>query len=60
MDHLDDIGDIGTGTDNDYAMTNSLIRIAKDLEKVLIGIYVSVAVLGLIAAALILQTLLGE
>lgn len=43
-----------------YLMLNAMIRIAKDLEKVLIGIYASTGILMLIAFILILRTLMGR
>lgn len=43
-----------------YMMLNSMIRIAKDLEKVLVALWVSAGLLGLIAFMIVLRTMLGR
>lgn len=43
-----------------YMMLNSLIRIAKDLERVLIALWVSAGLLGLIAFMIVLRTMIGR
>lgn len=40
-----------------YIMLNALIRIAKDLERVIVAIYMCAGLLGLIAFVLILRML---
>lgn len=43
-----------------YMLLNSMIRIAKDLERVLIVLYASAGLLGLIAFIMILRTMIGR
>lgn len=43
-----------------YMMLNAMIRIAKDLEKVLIALWMSAGLLGLIAFMIVLRTMLGR
>lgn len=41
-------------------MVNSLIRIAKDLEKAIIGIYATAGLLGFIAGMMLLRLMIGR
>lgn len=45
---------------DDYQMVDTLIRIAKDLERVLRGIYLCGALLGFIAFILTMRTMMGR
>jgi hypothetical protein len=44
----------------EFMMINSLTRIAKDLERVIVGIFASVGLLGLIAGLLLLRLMIGR
>lgn len=43
-----------------YMMLNAMLRIAKDLEKALVGIYATAGLLGLIAFIMIYRLLDGR
>lgn len=43
-----------------YMMLNSMIRIAKDLEKALIGIFATAGLLGLIAVLMLYRLMIGR
>lgn len=41
-------------------MVNTMIRIAKDLERVIVGVFATAGLLGLISFILILRLLIGR